>query len=147
MGRASKKIRLGAIVQREKRPVSARDIAKAAGVLPDLQDARIDRASDVPGPGSARGPNTRKGARHPQPAQPEEVRSVAVRALIAPGKARIEAVERLAALDAGVRPLVIAAAEAGVPYRRITELTGVPRTTVGRWISESTVDSPKGSHQ
>jgi uncharacterized protein YerC len=31
--------------------------------------------------------------------------------------------------------VVIRAAHAGLPYRRIEELTGVSRATVGRWAS------------
>jgi uncharacterized protein YerC len=41
--------------------------------------------------------------------------------------------QELAELEAGLRPAVLAAVSAGVPYRRLEELTGIPRATVARW--------------
>lgn len=32
-----------------------------------------------------------------------------------------------------IRPVVLEAIDAGVPYRRIAELTGISRATVSRW--------------
>ncbi|MEU8958803.1 helix-turn-helix domain-containing protein [Streptomyces sp. NPDC048518] len=50
-----------------------------------------------------------------------------------PGEQRLQLVAELDRLDAALRPLVIQAVHAGVPYRRIAELTNISRATVARW--------------
>jgi DNA-directed RNA polymerase specialized sigma24 family protein len=65
---------------------------------------------------------------------PEEQRAVLVRHLIGPGQRRLLLLEELEEVDKSLRPLVTAAVRAGLPYRRIAELTGVSRATVGRWV-------------
>jgi DNA-directed RNA polymerase specialized sigma24 family protein len=40
-------------------------------------------------------------------------------------------------LDTRLRPLILEAVAAGVPYRRIAELTGVSRATVARWAEDA----------
>lgn len=64
---------------------------------------------------------------------PEGQRAQAVRALMEPGRQRRRAAAELERLDAVLRPLVVSAAASGVPHRRIEELTGVSKATVGRW--------------
>jgi DNA-directed RNA polymerase specialized sigma24 family protein len=43
----------------------------------------------------------------------------------------------LLTLNQRLRPLVIRAAVAGVPYRRIAELTGISHATVARWLKDA----------
>jgi DNA-directed RNA polymerase specialized sigma24 family protein len=64
---------------------------------------------------------------------PEERQAAAVRSLVEPGERRQMLAQELAELEAGLRPAVLAAVSAGVPYRRLEELTGIPRATVARW--------------
>jgi DNA-directed RNA polymerase specialized sigma24 family protein len=68
---------------------------------------------------------------------PEERRAQAVNALSEPGQQRIQLNADLLALDQRLRPLVIRAAVAGVPYRRIAELTGISHATVARWLKDA----------
>jgi hypothetical protein len=69
----------------------------------------------------------------PSPRTPEDARATAVRLLLEPGRERARLAAELERLDADLRPLVLGAIEAGVPYRRISELSGVSRATVARW--------------
>ncbi|WP_409237366.1 helix-turn-helix domain-containing protein [Streptomyces sp. PA5.6] len=64
---------------------------------------------------------------------PEDARAKAVRELMSPGAQRLRLVGELGRLDAALRPLVVQAVHAGVPYRRIAELTNISRATVARW--------------
>ncbi|WP_158684314.1 MULTISPECIES: helix-turn-helix domain-containing protein [Streptomyces] len=64
---------------------------------------------------------------------PEDARAKAVRQLVEPGKERVHLAAELERLDARLRPLVLEAVAAGVPYRRVAELTGISRATVARW--------------
>lgn len=68
---------------------------------------------------------------------PEDARADAVRRLIEPGKQRLHLVAELETVDTALRPLVVEAVRAGVPYRRIAELTSISRATVARWGSGS----------
>lgn len=63
----------------------------------------------------------------------EEQRAEVARELADLGKRRLRLVGQLKDVDGDLRPAVIKAARAGLPYRRIEELTGVSRATVGRW--------------
>lgn len=67
---------------------------------------------------------------------PEDARAKAVRQLVSPGEERIRFATELEQLDAKIRPLVLAAVQADVPYRRIAELTGISRATVARWAKD-----------
>lgn len=49
------------------------------------------------------------------------------------GQRRVQLVTELETLNEELRPLVIRAVEAGVSYRRVGELTGLSRNTVGGW--------------
>lgn len=64
---------------------------------------------------------------------PEDARAKAVRQLVEPGKERVRLAAELERLDTHLRPLVLEAVSAGVPTRRIAELTGLSRATVARW--------------
>ncbi|MFF4604001.1 helix-turn-helix domain-containing protein [Streptomyces sp. NPDC001339] len=64
---------------------------------------------------------------------PEDARAQAVRQLMEPGEERVRLSAELERLDAKLRPLILEAIEAGVPYRRVAELTGISRATVARW--------------
>ncbi|WP_354670128.1 helix-turn-helix domain-containing protein [Streptomyces sp. S.PNR 29] len=66
-------------------------------------------------------------------ATPEDARAKAVRQLVDPGKERVRLAAELERLDAHLRPLVLEAIRAGVPTRRVAELTGISRATVARW--------------
>lgn len=68
---------------------------------------------------------------------PEDRRALMVRKLSAPGERRMQLAAELQELDRIVRPLVVQAVAADVPYRRIAELTGVSRATVARWVRGS----------
>lgn len=69
-------------------------------------------------------------------ATPEDLRAHAVRQLSGVGRRRIELASELADLDSALRPLVQEAVAAGVPYRRIEELTGISRASVTRWTRQ-----------
>ena len=71
------------------------------------------------------------------PDSPEERRAQAVHGLSEPGQQRMRLTADLLALDLRLRPLVIRAAVAGVPYRRIAELTGISHATVARWLKDA----------
>jgi DNA-directed RNA polymerase specialized sigma24 family protein len=64
---------------------------------------------------------------------PEDARAQAVRQLMEPGKERVRLAAELERLDTQLRPLVLEAIKAGVPTRRVAELTGISRATVARW--------------
>ncbi|GAA2530641.1 hypothetical protein [Pilimelia columellifera] len=64
---------------------------------------------------------------------PEQGRAAAVAGIGAVGMQRLRLLGELDGLDQILRPRVHAAIEAGVPYRRITELTGYSRSTLSRW--------------
>jgi DNA invertase Pin-like site-specific DNA recombinase len=64
------------------------------------------------------------------------MRAEAVRRLVEPGAQRLRLVAELEAVDTTLRPLVVEAVKAGVPYRRIAELTSISRATVARWGKE-----------
>lgn len=68
---------------------------------------------------------------------PEERRAKAVRQLVKPGRRRLELAAELDRASAALRPLILEAVQAGLTYRRIAELTGISRATVGRWVKES----------
>lgn len=53
--------------------------------------------------------------------------------LVEPGRRRQQLVAELAEVDGLVKALAIEAVALRVPYRRVTELTGVPIPTVARW--------------
>ena len=63
----------------------------------------------------------------------EEQLAEAARELAALGQRRLRLVGQLKEVDGDLRPVVIKATQAGLPYRRIEELTGVSHATVGRW--------------
>lgn len=63
----------------------------------------------------------------------EDRRAAAVRALVGPGDERMRLVNRLADLDAQLRPLVQEARAAGVTQARVVQLTGLAPNTVGKW--------------
>ncbi|MFK0105683.1 helix-turn-helix domain-containing protein [Streptomyces sp. NPDC091217] len=67
------------------------------------------------------------------PTTPEDARAKAVRQLVEPGEERVRLAAELERLDARLRPLILEAVSAGVPYRRLAELTGISRATVARW--------------
>ncbi len=50
-----------------------------------------------------------------------------------PGQERARLAAELERLDTKLRPLILEAIKAGVPYRRVAELTGISRATVARW--------------
>ncbi|MET9520470.1 hypothetical protein [Streptomyces sp. NPDC002994] len=50
-----------------------------------------------------------------------------------PGERRRSLVQEIGKIEAQLRPVVLDAVSAGVPYRRIEELTGISRATVARW--------------
>ncbi|MGV4986123.1 hypothetical protein ACVB8X_19600 [Streptomyces sp. NRAIS4] len=64
---------------------------------------------------------------------PEDARAKAVRQLVEPGKERVRLASELERLDTHLRPLILEAISAGVPTRRVAELTGISRATVARW--------------
>ncbi|MEU3740138.1 helix-turn-helix domain-containing protein [Streptomyces sp. NPDC032198] len=70
---------------------------------------------------------------HAPAGTPEDARAEAVRGLMAPGEQRLRLVAELDRLDTALWPLVVQAVHAGVPYRRIAELTNISRATVARW--------------
>jgi DNA-directed RNA polymerase specialized sigma24 family protein len=90
--------------------------------LPWKISAKRPRTSDSTAPDSEHAPT------------PEEARASAARSLAEPGRERLRLVARLEEVDKSIRPLVAQAVAAGLPYRRIAELTGVSRATVGRWV-------------
>ena len=75
------------------------------------------------------------------PSTPEERRALAVRSLMEPGGRRRMLVQELTEVDAALRPVVLGAVSVGVPYRRLEELTGIPRATVARWVKAEGVPS------
>ncbi|MHA5050240.1 hypothetical protein [Streptomyces sp. SD15] len=64
---------------------------------------------------------------------PEDARANAVRQLVEPGEERVRLAAELERLDTHLRPLILEAISAGVPYRRVAELTGISRASVARW--------------
>lgn len=72
---------------------------------------------------------------------PEDRRAAAVRRLVDPGQRRRHLAEQLEQIDGVLRPVVLEAIDAGVPYRRIAELTGISRATVSRWAK---AEAPSG---
>ena len=74
-------------------------------------------------------------------ATPEDRRALVVRKLAEPGRQRIRLAAELQDLDHQIRPLVVQAVVAGVPYRRIAELSGISRATVSRWVKDSDPES------
>ncbi|MGY0463026.1 hypothetical protein ACW14Y_22680 [Kitasatospora sp. cg17-2] len=83
---------------------------------------------------SAKTPGTLSAAKE---GTPEDLRAHAVRQLSGVGNRRIELASELADLDSALRPLILEAVAAGVPYRRIEELTGVSRASVTRWTRQA----------
>jgi hypothetical protein len=71
---------------------------------------------------------------------PEQRKAEAVVRLIEPGRRRLNLLAELDRLDVEIRPLVLAAIAAKVPYRRITELTGVSPVTLTRWKQQVASD-------
>ena len=72
---------------------------------------------------------------------PKALRAAAADALRAPGRRRLAALAKLDQLDTELRPLVIAAVTAEVPYRMITELTGLSHTTAIKWAKQAADDA------
>lgn len=68
---------------------------------------------------------------------PEERRAAAVRRLVGPGERRRLLAKELREVEAELRPAVADAIGAGLPYRRIEEITGIPRATVARWAKSN----------
>ncbi|MEU5164591.1 hypothetical protein AB0G74_33905 [Streptomyces sp. NPDC020875] len=64
---------------------------------------------------------------------PAHLRAQAEKALGTPGGKRLRLLKELEKIDAELRPVILAAREAEVPIRRITELTGVAPNTVRAW--------------
>ena len=68
---------------------------------------------------------------------PEHAQAEAVTAITDPGAERIRLMARLAEIDATLRPLVRTATKAGVRASRITELTGLSKTTIRAWSRDA----------
>ena len=64
---------------------------------------------------------------------PAQLRAEAKDALLEPGAQRLELQRQLTEIDAVLRPLVARAVEVEVPYRTITDLTGVAPNTARAW--------------
>lgn len=69
---------------------------------------------------------------------PEEQRADVVKRLRVPGERRASLATELARLDQTIKPLVQEAVRLGIPYRRVSELAGISRATVARWVAENT---------
>ena len=64
---------------------------------------------------------------------PEHAQADAVAALVDLGAERIRLMARLAEIDEALKPLVRTATGTGVRPARITELTGLSKTTIRAW--------------
>jgi hypothetical protein len=64
---------------------------------------------------------------------PAALRARAEEALKAPGRKRLKALAAVQAAEEELRPLVVAAVRNEVPFRKITELTGVAPNTARSW--------------
>lgn len=64
---------------------------------------------------------------------PAQLRAEAEAALKTPGARRIKIKRQLDEVEQELRPLVVQAVAMEVPYRRITELTGVAPNTARAW--------------
>ncbi|WP_146017569.1 hypothetical protein [Verrucosispora sp. ts21] len=67
------------------------------------------------------------------PDLPEHDRAAAVSAIAGLGAERLRLLDELNHVDGALRPRVQHAVAAGVPYRRIAELTGYSRSAISRW--------------
>ncbi|GGK63690.1 hypothetical protein Ppa06_19780 [Planomonospora parontospora subsp. parontospora] len=68
---------------------------------------------------------------------PEQQIADAVASIAHLGTVRLAVVRQLAGLDTALRPRVEEAIRAGVPYRRIEELTGYSRSMLSRWTRDA----------
>ncbi|MFG1903021.1 helix-turn-helix domain-containing protein [Micromonospora carbonacea] len=69
----------------------------------------------------------------PTPDLPEQERAAAVSRIAGFGAERLRLLRELEQVDETLRPRVLQAVAAGVPYRRIAELTGYSRSAISRW--------------
>lgn len=67
---------------------------------------------------------------------PAQLRATAEAALKPLGSKRIKIKNQLDEVEAELRPLVVQAVAMEVPYRRITELTGVASNTARAWATK-----------
>ncbi|WP_338909692.1 hypothetical protein [Streptomyces nigra] len=72
---------------------------------------------------------------------PAQLRAAAEERLRAPGAERLRLVQQRDEVDEELRPLVVAAKRAGITYRRLHEVSGVPPITVGRWARRTEPDA------
>ncbi|KAB7643569.1 hypothetical protein [Polymorphobacter fuscus] len=68
---------------------------------------------------------------------PAELRAEAEAAIKPLGQQRIELLARLEEIERDLRPLIKEAVRMEVPYRRITELTGVAPNTARAWSTKT----------
>lgn len=64
---------------------------------------------------------------------PEHAQADAIAAIVDPGTERIRLMARLAEIEGALKPLVRTATSVGVRPSRITELTGLSKTTIRAW--------------
>ncbi|MFJ8628882.1 hypothetical protein ACIRD3_39375 [Kitasatospora sp. NPDC093550] len=68
---------------------------------------------------------------------PSQLRADAEAKLAGPGARRIQLQSDIDDLDEELLPLVVEARAMEVPFRRITELTGIASNTVRAWIKKA----------
>lgn len=67
---------------------------------------------------------------------PAKLRADADREVAAIGSRRVRLLAELEAVEAELRPVVRRAVECEVSQRRISALTGLSTTTIGKWLKE-----------